>query len=59
MTGRDVTAAFEAGAEAALAIAREHGCAFAILFRTSPSCGKSGFTGRLLVAHGIEVVGTF
>lgn len=59
VTGRDVTGAFQAGAEATLAIAREHDCRLAILFRTSPSCSKSGFTGRLLAQHGIDVANTF
>lgn len=69
-TGRDVTALYLAGAEAALALARAHGCAFALLIDGSPSCGSGfiydgGFAGRkhvgagvtatLLRQHGIEV----
>ena len=38
-TGRDVTAEFAAGAEAALYIAEEYGCSAAILKARSPSCG--------------------
>lgn len=39
-TGADVTDAFVAGAEAALATARQAGCAFALLTDSSPSCGS-------------------
>jgi uncharacterized protein YbbK (DUF523 family) len=38
--GRDVTAAFEAGAEQALSLAREHGVRLAVLKEGSPSCGS-------------------
>jgi len=38
--GEDVTAQFVSGAERALEICREHGCAGAILKARSPSCGK-------------------
>ena len=37
--GEDVTPAYRAGAERALAIAREHGCTVAVLKARSPSCG--------------------
>ncbi len=40
-TGGDVTAAFRAGAEAALATAREAGCRYALLTDGSPSCGAT------------------
>lgn len=59
VTGAEVTAAFLAGADATLKIARERGCAFAILCRNSPSCARSGKTGKLLIENGIEVVNTF
>ena len=59
VTGPEVTAAFVAGAEATLAIAKEHGCAFAILCRNSPSCSRTGKAGRLLIENGIEVVNVF
>ena len=69
--GEDVTAAYRAGAEAALKIARENGCTIAILKARSPSCGSgeiydgtfsgaltSGFgvTARLLREAGITVM---
>ncbi|MCX5496940.1 DUF523 domain-containing protein [Kaistia dalseonensis] len=68
--GRDVTAQFVAGAEAALAVARAHDCAFALLIDGSPSCGSgfvyggrfdgtkhagAGVTAALLRENGIEV----
>ena len=69
-TGEDVTAAFLAGAEAALDLARRMGCGHALLIDRSPSCGSLSiydgtFSGRrimgagvvaaLLAAHGIRV----
>ena len=56
--GTDVTAEFTAGAEAALRIAREHGCTYAILKSRSPSCGKGciydgRFTGELVAGNGV------
>jgi uncharacterized protein YbbK (DUF523 family) len=42
VTGGDVTAAFVAGALAALEFAQAHGCTHALLIDGSPSCG-SGF----------------
>lgn len=59
VTGPEVTAAFERGARKALAIAQRHKCAFAILCKSSPSCARSGKTGKLLIENGIEVVNTF
>ena len=68
--GRDVTAEFTAGAEAALYIAEEYGCSAAILKARSPSCGcgriydgtfsrtlveGSGFFAELLLKKGFEV----
>ena len=41
-TGRDASDDFRRGAAAALALARENGCRFALLTNGSPSCG-SGF----------------
>lgn len=38
-TGQDVTACFLAGAEAAVRLARDSGCRFALLTEGSPSCG--------------------
>jgi uncharacterized protein YbbK (DUF523 family) len=69
-TGADVTGLYVAGARAALALAREHDCRFALLVDGSPSCGSSfiydgsfdgrkhsgeGVTAALLREHGIEV----
>ena len=69
--GKDVTAEFKAGAEAALRIALAHGCRTAVLKSRSPSCGKgciydghftgalvtgNGVTTDLLLRHGIEVL---
>ena len=68
--GRDVTAEFFAGAEAALYIAEEYGCSAAILKARSPSCGcgriydgtftrtlveGSGLFAELLLKKGFEV----
>ncbi len=69
-TGKDVTAAFLAGAAATLDLARSTGCGHALLIDRSPSCGSltiydGSFSGRqipgagvvaaLLAAHGISV----
>ncbi|MCI8989396.1 MAG: DUF523 domain-containing protein [Lawsonibacter sp.] len=69
--GVDVTAAYQAGAERALAIARENGCTVAILKSRSPSCGCGevydgtfthtvkpgwGVTARLLEEAGFAVM---
>ena len=59
VTGKEVTEAFQRGAEATLALAKDHGCPLAILCRSSPSCARNGMTGRLLVASGIEVLNAF
>ncbi len=68
--GNDVTKGFVEGAEAALALALETGCAFALLIDGSPSCGSleiydgnfsgckhagEGVTAALLRANGIAV----
>ena len=69
-TGEDVTAAFLAGAEAALDLARRTGCGRALLIDRSPSCGSlsiydgtfserrivgRGVVAALLAAQGIDV----
>lgn len=69
-TGADVTDLYIAGAYAALDLAREHGCRFALLIDGSPSCGSgfiydgafagrkhagAGVTAALLRQHRIEV----
>ena len=56
--GCDVTAAFEAGAQAALRIALANGCRTAVLKARSPSCGKGciyngQFNGELVKGNGI------
>lgn len=69
-SGEDVTAAFLAGAEAALDLAHRNGCIHALLIDRSPSCGSlqiydgsfsrrrmagTGVTAALLAMHGIGV----
>ena len=69
-TGKDVTAAYNAGAEAALKACKYFGIRIAILKDNSPSCGPRhiddgnfththieglGVTARLLIANGIKV----
>ncbi|WP_213307986.1 DUF523 domain-containing protein [Paraburkholderia sacchari] len=71
VAGADVTALFLAGAQAALELAREHDCRFALLIDGSPSCGSrfiydgsfsgqrragAGVTAALLRQNGIEVI---
>lgn len=56
--GRDVTAEFNRGAQAALAAAQEAGCQFALLKEKSPSCGfgrvyDGSFTGTLVPGNGV------
>ena len=69
--GRDVTAEYERGAAAALALAKEHGVRIAILKQNSPSCGSrfifsndfkrripgQGLTAALLRRNGVSVFG--
>lgn len=57
-TVEDLTGAFIAGAEAALATARKHGCTHALLTEGSPSCGvhqiyDGAFRGRKLAGSGV------
>jgi len=56
--GRDVTAAFETGADVAVRVARELGIHVAVLKSRSPSCGTDEiydgtFSGRLIEGDGI------
>ncbi|WP_426236952.1 DUF523 domain-containing protein [Pararhizobium sp. DWP1-1-3] len=56
--GGDVTDGFRQAAENALALARETGCAYALLIDGSPSCGSGfiydgSFTGRRLAGEGV------
>ncbi len=68
--GADVTPGYLAGAHIALALARAHGCRYAVLTDASPSCGSTriydgrfagathpgaGVTAALLRRHGIVV----
>ncbi len=68
--GIDMTPAFEAGAQAALALVKDHQIRFALLKERSPSCGVheiydgsfskqrlagQGRTSALLQAHGVQV----
>lgn len=70
--GRDVTAAFQKGAEETLVLAKLFQCQYAILKERSPSCGHgeiydgtfsgklakgSGVTAELLAKNGIKVLG--
>jgi uncharacterized protein YbbK (DUF523 family) len=57
-SGRDVTAAFAAGADEAVRLCREHGIRIAILKESSPSCGgqrvyDGTFSGRRIEGQGI------
>ncbi len=69
---KDVTAEYEKGAYAALALAKAHGCKLAVLKEKSPSCGcgkiydgtfsktlieGNGVTAELLLRNGIRVIG--
>lgn len=71
-SGRDVTAAFRAGAARVLDIARENGVRRAVLKERSPSCGcgiiydgtftgtvasGSGVTAEALLAEGVRIYG--
>lgn len=56
--GEDVTAAYQAGAQLALNLARQAGCRTAILKARSPSCGcgqiyDGSFSGRLVAGDGV------
>ncbi len=70
--GTDVSAAYVAGARAALALAEKHGIRIAVLKERSPSCGSAGVydgtfsrtltagmgvTAELLSRHGVTVFG--
>jgi uncharacterized protein YbbK (DUF523 family) len=56
--GADITSAFVQGAQAALKLALDHGCRFALLTDGSPSCGSGliydgSFTGRRHAGEGV------
>lgn len=57
-SGKDVTAEFQKGAQAALALARESGCKRALMKERSPSCGggkiyDGSFTGTVIPGDGV------
>lgn len=57
-SGRDVTAAYERGAQEALRLAQQFGCTAAVLKERSPSCGHGmvydgTFTGTLVPGDGV------
>lgn len=58
ITGGDVTSQFTDGAQKALAFAKDHGCAYALLIDGSPSCGSvaiydGSFSGRKQAGNGV------
>ncbi|WP_284757433.1 DUF523 domain-containing protein [Agrobacterium sp. fls2-241-TYG-188a] len=58
ITGGEVTSQFIDGAQKALAFAKEHGCAYALLIDGSPSCGSvaiydGSFSGRKQAGNGV------
>lgn len=59
VTGKDVTESFIAGANKTLKIALKNKIKTALLCNWSPSCDKTGITGKLLIANGIEIINTW
>lgn len=59
VTGVDRTDAFLLGAQRTLEICQQRGIKKAILCSRSPSCDRNGYTGKLLAAHGIEIINVF
>ena len=59
VTGKDVTKYFKLGAEETLKIAIKNKIKLAILCQWSPSCDKTGITGKLLNENRIEIINTF
>lgn len=58
ISGGDVTSHFIDGAQKALAFAKDHGCAYALLIDGSPSCGSvaiydGSFSGRKQAGNGV------
>lgn len=58
ITGGDVTSHFIDGAQKAVAFAKDHGCAYALLIDGSPSCGSvaiydGSFSGRKQAGNGV------
>lgn len=54
--GIDVTHNYDKGAAITLAACQQLGATVFYGVRNSPSCDPGGVTGKLLVAHGIEVI---
>jgi len=59
VTGPEVTDYFIKGAQETLKIAQREGITKAFLCYWSPSCDKTGITGKLLIENGIEVINTW
>ena len=59
VTGKDITDSFQLGAQKTLDLAKKNNVKTAIMCNWSPSCDKSGITGKLLIANGIEVINTW
>lgn len=59
ITGIEVTSFFIKGAQKTLETALKNNIKTAIMCNWSPSCDKSGITGKLLIANGIEVINTW
>lgn len=59
ITGKEITKYFIKGAEKTLAIALKNNIELAILCNWSPSCDKSGITGKLLIANNIKIINTW
>lgn len=59
VTGQDVTEYFLKGAQKTLKIALDNNIKQAILCNWSPSCDKSGITGKLLIRNNIKVINTW
>ncbi len=59
VTGKDVTVAFQKGADISLSIAKRQLASVAILCKWSPSCDIGGWTGRVLKKAGLEIINTF
>jgi len=58
-TGDEVTRFLEKGAKIVLQMAVKEDIKRAFLCKWSPSCDKSGFTGKLLAANGIDIINTW
>jgi len=59
VTGKNVTKFFIDGAAETLKIAKHNNIKKAIFCNWSPSCDKSGITGKLLIANGIDIINTW